>query len=122
MLLCLIIVAAHAFFGVDNVKISAYYDPALLPDFLSCNFELEKDRLVHHNIIDEDENLVPCWTLYHRLRPRTLVLCKVTLHGWNIGNCDGKFKRVSVCKFRALFEIHSHRTSSILSMLTLSES
>jgi hypothetical protein len=78
--------------------------------------------LVQHNIIDEDENLVPCWTLYHRLRPGTLVLCKVTLHGWNIGNRDGKFKRVSVCDFRALFEIQSHRTSSILSMLTLSES
>jgi len=80
---------------LDEVKVGGYYDAALLPDFNANIFHLDKDRLVQHNIIDEDEKLVPCWTLYDRLRPGTLVLCKVTLHGWNIGTRDGKFKRVS---------------------------
>ena len=79
---------------LGEVKVGSYYDPALLPDYRPELFDLDKDKLVQHNIVDEEEKLVPCWSLYDKLHPGTLVLCKVTLHGWNIGSHDGKFKRV----------------------------
>jgi hypothetical protein len=76
------------------LKVGGYYDTALLPDYCPELFDLDKDKLVQHNIIDEEDKIVPCWSLYDRLRPGTLLLCKVTLHGWNIGIREGKFKRV----------------------------
>ena len=99
------------------MKVGGYYDPARLPDFRASLFDLDKDRLVQHNIIDEDEKLVPCWTLYDRLRPGTFVLCKVALHGWNIGNRDGKFKRVRSMPVKIL-RISTDCHSSILSTPT----
>ena len=98
----------------DEVKVGRYYDPARLHVSL---FDLDKDWLVQHNIIDEDEKLVPCWTLYDRLCLGTFVLCKVTLHGWNIGNCNGKFKRVRSMPVKILSK-STDCHSSILSMLT----
>lgn len=81
---------------LEEVQVGGFYDPALLPDYRPELFNLDKDRLVQHNIIDENEQLVPCHSLYDRLRPGTLVICKASLHGWNIGSRDGKFKRVSL--------------------------
>lgn len=83
-------------------KVGGYYDPALLPDYRPELFDLEKDKLIQHNIVDEEDQIVPCWSLYDRLRPGTLLLCKVTLHGWNIGIREGKFKRVSLSLFQYL--------------------
>ena len=78
-----------------ELKIGGFYNPTLLPDYQPDLFDLDKDKLVQHHIIDDEDNIVPCWSLYDRLRPGTLVLCKVSLHAYNISTHDNKFKRVS---------------------------
>jgi len=77
----------------SEVKIGGYYNPELLPDYLPNDFDLKKDKLVQHNVIDVDGKLIPCWDNFNKLRPGTLVLCIVSLHVWNIANRDGRFKR-----------------------------
>ena len=80
--------------SVGALKVGRYYDPTLLPNYQPELFDLDKDKLVQHNIVDEEDQIIPCWLLYDRLYPGTLLLYKVTLHGWNIRIRDGKFKRV----------------------------
>ena len=81
---------------LEGVQVGGFYDLALLPNYQPELFNLDKDCLVQHNIIDVNEQLVLCHSLYDRLCPGTLVICKASLHGWNIGSWDEKFKRVSL--------------------------
>jgi len=80
-----------------EIKIGGYYDPTLLPDYMPHGFQLKQDKLVQNNIVDSEDKLVPCWDNLNRLRPRTLVICVVTLNVWNIAFGDrakGNWRRV----------------------------
>lgn len=80
--------------SLGALKVGRYYDLALLPDYQPQLFDLDKDKLIQHNIMDKEDQIIPCWSLYDRLHLGMLLLCKVTLHAWNIGTHEGKFKRV----------------------------
>jgi len=82
----------------QEVKIGGYYSPELLPDYLPHDFHLEHDKLVQHNVVDVNGDLIPCWNNAAQLREGTLILCVVTLHTWNIPGTGREgyknFKRV----------------------------
>jgi len=69
---------------VQEVKVSGYYSPELLPDCLPHDFHLEHDKLVQHNVVDVNGDLILCWNNAAQLCEGTLVLCIITLHTWNI--------------------------------------
>lgn len=68
------------FLSVPEVKVGAFYDPALAPDFGGSFFDLNHNKLVQLDIRDEDNELVPAWKFYEVLRPGTLILANVSLH------------------------------------------
>ncbi|TEB28226.1 hypothetical protein FA13DRAFT_1774984 [Coprinellus micaceus] len=68
-----------------TVQLGAFYDPHLLPDFGGPMFELEKAKLVQHNIVDAQGDLVAPWQIYDKLRPGTLVLINAKLFVWHTG-------------------------------------
>lgn len=65
---------------MPEVKLGAFYDPALSPDFGGSYFDLAHNKLVQLDVRDEDNNLVPAWKFYEVLRPGTLILANVSLH------------------------------------------
>jgi hypothetical protein len=87
----------------QEIKLGGYYSPELLPDHSPHDFNLEHDKLIQHNIIDTDGELIPCWNNATELREGSLVLVIATIHTWNIANQgrEGykKFKRVRVIIF-----------------------
>lgn len=63
-----------------EVKVGAFYDPALCPDFGGAFFDLTYNKLVQLDVRDENNDLIPAWKFYEALRPGTLVLANVSLH------------------------------------------
>ncbi|KAJ6576492.1 hypothetical protein DFH09DRAFT_804372, partial [Mycena vulgaris] len=76
-----------------HVKIGAFYEPSLLPDFGGDYFDLVKSKLVQHDIRDTEANLIPPWKMYEALRPGTLVLVLVTLRCFSMSDDGGKDRR-----------------------------
>ncbi|KAJ7648251.1 hypothetical protein DFH06DRAFT_1135694 [Mycena polygramma] len=74
----------------DEIKIGAFYEPALLPDFGGSYFNLQKNKLVQHDIRDMKGALIPPWKIYEALRPGTLVLVLITLHCFKMKDDYGK--------------------------------
>ena len=68
----------------QEVKLGGYYSPELLPDYLPHKFHLEHDKLVQHNIVDTNGELIQCWNNSIQLHEGTLLLLLVMLHTWNI--------------------------------------
>ncbi|KAJ6460670.1 hypothetical protein C8R47DRAFT_915875, partial [Mycena vitilis] len=84
-------------FVADDIKLGAFYEPALLSDFGGDYFNLIKNKLVQHDIRDIRGALVPPWKIYEELRPGTLVLVLVSLHCFKMGdesNKDGRERRI----------------------------
>ncbi|KAF6745819.1 hypothetical protein DFP72DRAFT_856004 [Ephemerocybe angulata] len=72
--------------NVPTVQLGAYYDPRLLPDFGGDMFDLNRAKLVQHDIVDTEGNLVAPWELYDKLCPGTIVLIKAKLVAWHTGD------------------------------------
>jgi len=80
-----------------SVVIGNFYEPSLLPDF-SSEFGLIKNKLLQHDVLNINDELIPAWKLEEGLRPGTIILASVTLHVYNIDNkgMQAGFRRVSV--------------------------
>lgn len=61
------------------IRSKALYDPTLLPDFGGAYFQLRKAKLAQQEFYDIDNNLIPPWEAYDKLRPGTLVSVQVSL-------------------------------------------
>ncbi|KAJ7097310.1 hypothetical protein B0H15DRAFT_945963 [Mycena belliarum] len=66
--------------GPEDIKLGAFYEPDLLPDFGGDYFNLVKAKLVQQDVRDVNSNLVPPWKIYDALKPGTLILALVSLH------------------------------------------
>ncbi|KAJ7017249.1 hypothetical protein C8F04DRAFT_963517 [Mycena alexandri] len=62
-------------YTADDIKLGAYYEPRMLPDYGGSYFNHLKAKL-----LQLDNQLIPPWKFYEVLRPGTLVLCLVSLH------------------------------------------
>lgn len=75
------------------MKLGAYYDPSVLPDYGGSYFNHSKARLVQLDVRDVKNNLIPPWKFYEALRPGTLVLCLVSLHCFTMSDDSGKDRK-----------------------------
>jgi hypothetical protein len=64
----------------DEIKLGAYYDPHLLPDYGGPCFDHQEARLKQLDVCQKDRKLVPPWKLYDTLKPGTVILADVSLH------------------------------------------
>lgn len=64
----------------NDVYVSPYYDPHLLPDYSGSLFHHQAVKLMQHDIRDIDLHLIPPWQFYDKLHAGTMVLCTVSLH------------------------------------------
>ena len=69
---------------VQEVKLGGYYSLELLPNYLPHKFHLKHDKLVQHNIVDTNGELIPFWNNSVQLCEGTLLLLLIMLHTWNI--------------------------------------
>ena len=73
----------------------AYYPLSLLSDHGGTLFKQELTKLVQLDIRDSDNNLIPPWDMYDKLRPGTIVIIEGTLVCWHIsGGESGLSKKV----------------------------
>ncbi|KAJ6576251.1 hypothetical protein B0H10DRAFT_2443872 [Mycena sp. CBHHK59/15] len=78
----------------SEIKLGAFYDPRLLPDYGGPYFNHVQNKLVQLDVRDGTDNtnrLIPPWCFYDRLKPGTLLLVHATLHIFLMG--DDKRKR-----------------------------
>ncbi|KAJ7041588.1 hypothetical protein C8F04DRAFT_1252905 [Mycena alexandri] len=87
----------------EHVKLGAYYDPSVLPDYGGSYFNHSKARLVQLDVRDVKNNLIPPWKFYEALRPGTLVLCLVSLHCFTMSDDSGKDR-----KERKVYQMNAH--------------
>ncbi|KAF8167649.1 hypothetical protein B0H34DRAFT_854551 [Crassisporium funariophilum] len=91
---------AHAIQPVDGL-----YPLDRLPDHRGTLFQQKKAQLVQLDIRDTDDNLIPPWDIYSKLRPGTIVLVEATLVVWHIP----KSKRDKGDKDKKVYQIQGHR-------------
>ncbi|KAJ7754887.1 hypothetical protein B0H16DRAFT_1316030 [Mycena metata] len=90
-------------YGPEDVKLGAYYDPSVLPDYGGSYFNHSKAKLVQLDVRDTKNNLIPPWKFYEALRPGTLVLCLVSLHCFSMVDDRGKER-----KERKVYQLNAH--------------
>ena len=61
-------------------KVGQSYEPTELPDFGSKLFQNQGSKLVQHEVLDINHQLIPPWKQYEALRMGTLIMATVTLH------------------------------------------
>ncbi|KAJ8515764.1 hypothetical protein ONZ45_g6855 [Pleurotus djamor] len=86
------------------IHVGALYDPMLLPDYGGHYFQLKNNKLVQHNILDMDDNLIPPWEAYDKLRPGTLILANVTLHCYVSEADKRKYYQVKMIEMKVIAE------------------
>ncbi|KAJ3517667.1 hypothetical protein NLJ89_g346 [Agrocybe chaxingu] len=89
---------------LPQVKRNAFYPLDLLPDHHGNYFQQTHAKLVQHDVFDADENLIPPWLFYDKLRPGTVVVVEATLICWHI-NSTGK----EGDKDKNIYQIQGHR-------------
>ena len=90
--------------STDNAeyKVGQLYEPTELPDFGSKLFQNQGSKLVQHEVLNIDHQLIPPWKQYEALRTGTLVMATVTLHCFSMkvkdlqGNETGKERKVII--------------------------
>jgi hypothetical protein len=75
-----------------NVSLGALYDPRHLPDYGGPVFALKHAKLVQHDVVDNNDVLIPPWEMYSACRPGSLLIANVTLHCWKIDNIKHKVR------------------------------
>jgi hypothetical protein len=63
-----------------EIKLGAFYDPHLMPDYGGPFFNHTSNKLTQLHIVDEEDRLVPPWKMYDALRTGTLILANCSLH------------------------------------------
>ena len=63
-----------------DIYVSAHHNPCLLPDYGSKLFHHHEAMLVQHDDRDINLHLIHPWGYYDKLCARTMILCNVTLH------------------------------------------
>jgi hypothetical protein len=63
-----------------TVKLDAFYEPKLMPDYGGPYFNLRANKLVQLDIRDLSGDLIPPWKMFECLRPGTVILASCTLH------------------------------------------
>jgi hypothetical protein len=63
-----------------NIKLGAFYDPHLMPDYGGPFFNHTINKLTQLDIVDEEDQLIPPWKMYDALKPGTLILANCSLH------------------------------------------
>ncbi len=87
---------------VNEVAVGSFYDPNLLPDHRGDYFKHVNAKLVQLDIRNEENNLIPPWDMYDKLRPGTIVLVDASLVCWHIftkGRGDHLDRKVRILKF-----------------------
>ncbi|KAJ8506888.1 hypothetical protein ONZ45_g10660 [Pleurotus djamor] len=79
-----------------EVREGAFYDPSCLSDYGGPYFKLQKNKLAQQNFYDVNNNLIPPWQTYDKLRTGTLVVVNVALSCY--------FYTVKLKKLRVLAE------------------
>lgn len=69
---------------VIEIGLGSFYDPNLHPGHRGEYFKHVNAKLVQLDIRDEDDNLIPPWDMFDKLRPGTMVLIDATLVCWHI--------------------------------------
>ncbi|KAJ7779035.1 hypothetical protein B0H16DRAFT_1711380 [Mycena metata] len=90
-------------YGDDDIKLGAFYDPSVLPDYGGAYFNHLKSKLVQLDVRDTKNNIIPPWKFYEALRPGTLVLCLVSLHCFTMVDDGGKER-----KERKVYQMNAH--------------
>ncbi|KAJ7019077.1 hypothetical protein C8F04DRAFT_976195, partial [Mycena alexandri] len=90
-------------FVADDVKLGAFYEPSVLPDYGGAYFNHQKAKLVQLDVRDVKNELIPPWKFYDALRPGTLVLCLVSLHCFTMSD-DG----TKGAKERKIYQMNAH--------------
>lgn len=83
----------------SDIKIGAFYEPAVLPDYGGSYFNHVKSKLVQLDVRDKNNQLIPPWKFYEALRPGTLVLCLVSLHCFIMSDEGGKVQKERKVRF-----------------------
>ncbi|KAJ7042848.1 hypothetical protein C8F04DRAFT_915583, partial [Mycena alexandri] len=86
-----------------DIKLGAYYNPCILPDYGGSYFNHSKAKLVQLDVRDTKNELIPPWKFYEALRPGTLVLCLVSLHCFAMVDDSGKER-----KERKVYQMNAH--------------
>ncbi|TFK65643.1 hypothetical protein BDN72DRAFT_773063 [Pluteus cervinus] len=90
----------------DEVRLGAYYDPAVLPDYRGNLFKHRRAKLLQHDVRDEEGNLIPPWEIYSALRPGTIVLIMVTLHCYVMGGDNMRKRKVRDISLKSAFPLY----------------
>ncbi|EDQ98271.1 uncharacterized protein LACBIDRAFT_336116 [Laccaria bicolor S238N-H82] len=93
--------------GVVEYKIGQLYEPNRLYDYGGNLFRNSGCKLIQHEIIDVNHNIIPPWDQYAALRTGTLVMATVTLHCFTMNVKD--FNGVETGKRRKIYQINFHR-------------
>ncbi|KAJ7025254.1 hypothetical protein C8F04DRAFT_1212930 [Mycena alexandri] len=109
-------------YSPDDIKLGAFYEPSVLPDYGGAYFNHQKAKLVQLDVRDVQNELIPPWKFYEALRPGTLVLCLVSLHCFTMtddgskGSKDRKIYQMNAHSIRVLSEsdepVEEHSSSS----------
>ncbi|KAJ7020411.1 hypothetical protein C8F04DRAFT_974322 [Mycena alexandri] len=91
-----------AYSGRD-IKLGAFYEPSVLPDYGGAYFNHQKAKLVQLDVRDMHNELIPPWKFYDALRPGTLVLCLVSLHCFTMSDDSNKG-----AKERKIYQMNAH--------------
>ncbi|KAJ7699759.1 hypothetical protein B0H16DRAFT_1749280 [Mycena metata] len=90
-------------YSPDDIKLGAFYEPSILPDYGGSYFNHTKAKLVQLDVRDIKNELIPPWKFYDALRPGTLVLCLVSLHCFSMTDDGGKER-----KERKVYQMNTH--------------
>ncbi|KAJ7486254.1 hypothetical protein B0H11DRAFT_1648474, partial [Mycena galericulata] len=93
-----------------DIKLGAFYDPHLLPDYGGPYFKQIKAKLVQLDVRDGTEGgnnaLIPPYQFYDRLKLGTLVLVSASLHIFVMPDTDSKGGQRG--KRRKVYQINAH--------------
>ncbi|KAJ7036750.1 hypothetical protein C8F04DRAFT_953370 [Mycena alexandri] len=87
----------------EDIKLGAFYEPSVLPDYGGAYFNHLKAKLVQLDVRDIHNELIPPWKFYDALRPGTLVLCLVSLHCFTMSDDGSKG-----AKERKIYQMNAH--------------
>ncbi|KAJ7779472.1 hypothetical protein DFH07DRAFT_765757 [Mycena maculata] len=93
-----------------DIKLGAFYDPRLLPDYGGAYFRHVKAKLLQLDVRDGTEGannaLIPPYEFYDRLKVGTLVLVSASLHIFVMSDTDAK--GAPRAKRRKVYQINAH--------------
>lgn len=101
------------FLLASDIKLGAFYNPRLLPDYGGPFFAHVKSKLIQLDVRDGtptgNNALIPPWKFYDWLKPGTLVMVQASLHiflmtdtDFKAGNARPKKRKVHSVRVRLI--------------------